>query len=105
MTIENLQKERVHLKLKIISPITIFLIGILFIGILILIAPVNYLYLGSPYTWLYLELSIFSLLIGLIFGMGEIRLESKIIFIDINIKTLKQVFILSSSLSSFGVTL
>ncbi len=105
MIIENPQRERVQLKLRIISPVTMLLIGILFISILILIAPVDYLYLGSPYSWLYLELSVFSLLIGLIFGMGELRLKSKIVSIDINIKTLKQIFILASSLASFGVIL
>lgn len=105
MKTENLQNERVHLKLKIISPITMFLIGILFIAILIFIAPVDYLYLGSLYSWLYVELSIFFLLIGLIFGMGGIQLKSKIVFIDINIKTLKNIFILASALASFGVIL
>ena len=105
MITENLQKERVNLKLKIISPITIFLMGILFIGILILIAPVDYLYLGSPYSWIYVEFSIFSLLAGLIFGMGGIRLKSTIISVNVNIKTLKNIFILASSLASFGVIL
>ncbi|WP_309498778.1 hypothetical protein [Sulfurovum sp.] len=105
MTTKNLQKKRVQLRLRIISPITIFLMGILFIGILILIAPVDYLYLGSPYSWMYVEFSIFFLFIGLIFGMGGIRLKSTVISVNINIETLKNIFIIASLLASFGVIL
>jgi len=100
-----LSKNTIEITLQIISPMTMFMLGVLFIMFLILIAPVNFLYLGTPYSWIYLELCIIFLLLGITTGMKGILIKSTPITISINAMTLKQIFYLGIFLASFGAIL
>lgn len=95
----------VKLKLIIPSAVSVFLGGIFFLLSLVLIAPVDYLYLGSSYSWLYVELSLLAVFAGLVVGAGGLRLKSKTVFISLRKKVLKKIFLFASFISAVGILL
>jgi hypothetical protein len=90
---------------KIPSPFTVLLGGILFIGLIIILFPVEILYTGTLYSWLYVELSLFFLFLGLLLGRGKLVFKNSKIDILLNIKTVKRIFILCLILTMFGMVL
>jgi hypothetical protein len=90
---------------KMPSAITIFFSGILFLALMVVIAPVDYEYLGTSYSWLYVEMSLFALFFGLVIGSGGWWVKSKIIAVKIKCSILNKIFFMASALSAFGIIL
>jgi len=101
----NKSTEIRYITIKLPSPFTALMAGILFVAIIIFLSPVKLLYIGSIYSWLYIEFSIASIFLGLLIGSKKVFFKSYPILITINSRYAKNIFFLIIMLSSVGVIL
>ena len=95
--------DNIEILLNIPSSITVSILGILFVFLLIILAPVEIKYTGTSYSWLYVVVSVVALIVGQIFGSGVTCFKSKANYFSIDRRTLLRFFKFVLVLSTFGI--